>query len=158
MSPVEDLIRQNAIIVLLAFLLAALPCTARAQSPYDAPARIELANEINRTYGEKVTASLSITELFDIKNRLDAADSIAHKYGVDLDYREHTFIELCDIGDRIHLTVAINRNYGKNIDWRAYGYNQLLDLDNQLRTQSESQSQSPKPAGQTPSPPILHTG
>jgi hypothetical protein len=106
-----------------------------AQAPYDAPARASLANEINQTYGTLVTPSLSISELFDIKNRLDKADSIAQDYGVDLDYREHSFIELCDIESRIRLTVAINTQYGKNIDWRAYGYPQLLELDQQLKSQ-----------------------
>ena len=75
-------------------------------------------------------------ELFDIKNRLDKADSIAENYGVDLDYREHSFIELCDIENRIRIAVAINQQYGKNIDWREYGYSQLVEMEQQLRSQS----------------------
>jgi uncharacterized protein (DUF2252 family) len=112
----------------------------KAQVSYDAPARASLAKEINQTYGTLVTSSLSTAELFDIKNRLDKADSIAQNYGVDLDYREHSFIELCDIESRIRLTVAINRQYAKNFDWREYGYPQLLELDQQLK----SEAQAPK--------------
>ena len=150
-------IRQNSIIAVLSGLFAVIACNASAQTPYDAGARIALADEINQTYGMSVTSSLSVTELFDIKNRLDVAVSIARKYGVNLDYREHSFIELCDIKERIRLSVAINRDYGRNIDWRAYGYNQLLDLDSQLKAQSESQSQSQKPTAQTPSQPTPNT-
>ena len=106
-----------------------------AQTPYDAAARTSLANEINQTYGTLVTPSLSIVELFDIKNRLDKADSIAHDYGLDLDYREHSFIELCDIESRLRLAVEINQEFGKNIDWREYGYPQLLEIDQQLKSQ-----------------------
>jgi hypothetical protein len=150
-------IKQTSIIAVLSGFVAVIACNASAQTPYDAGARIELADEINQTYGMSVTSSLSVTELFDIKNRLDVAVSIARKYGVNLDYREHSFIELCDIKDRIRLSVAINRDYGRSIDWRAYGYNQLLDLDGQLKAKSESQSQSQKPAGQTPSQPTPNT-
>jgi hypothetical protein len=107
-----------------------------AQTPYDAEARIELANEINQTYGNLVSPSLSITELFDIKNRLDKADSIAQKYGVDLDYRQHSFVELCDIENRIELTNEISRLYGQNLDWKQYGYRQLLQIDEQLRSEA----------------------
>ena len=109
-----------------------------AQAPYDAAARASLADEINQTYGPLVSPSLPIAELFDIKNRLDKADSISQNYGVDLDYREHSFIELCDIENRIRVAVEINQQYGKNIDWREYGYPQLLELDQQLRSQTQA--------------------
>jgi hypothetical protein len=102
------------------------------QTPYDMAARVSLANEINQTYGTLVTPSLSIAELFDIKNRLDKADSIGRNYGIDLDYREHSFIELCDIESRIRIAVTINQQYGKNMDWRAYGYSQLVQIEQQL--------------------------
>ena len=115
-----------------------------AQAPYDNAARVSLANEINQTYGPLVTSSLSITELFDIKNRLDKADYIAQNYGVDLDYREHSFIELCDIESRIRLAVSINQQFGKNINWREYGCQQLLQLDQQLS------SPAPAPTAATP--------
>jgi hypothetical protein len=150
-------IKQNSIIAVLSGFFAVIPCNASAQTPYDAGARIALADEINQTYGMSVTSSLSVTELFDIKNRLDVAVSIARNYGVNLDYREHSFVDLCDIKDRIRLSVAINRVYGRNIDWRVYGYNQLLDLDSQLKAQSETQPQSQKPTGQTPSQPTPNT-
>ena len=127
---------------------------ASAQTPYDAEARITLADEINRTYGKNVAPTLSITELFDIKNRLDVSDAIYRKYGIQLDYREHSFMELCDIESRIRLTYAINRDYNKNIDWRAYGYNQLLELDAQLSSQSEGSKAEQQRTAQ-PSP---HTG
>jgi hypothetical protein len=156
MSTVGAIIKQNAMIVGIVVFFAATTVTAFAQTAYDAGARIALADEINQTYGQSVNASLSVSELFDIKNRLDVAVSIEHKYGVQLDYREHSFIELCDIAERIHLTVSINRNYGKNVDWRSYGYNQLLEMDNQL--ESESQSRPQKPASQTPSQTMPHTG
>src|SRR5271155_3415600 len=117
MLTVGAIIKQNAMIVGIAGFFAATTFSGFAQTAYDAEARIALADEINQTYGKTVASSLSVTELFDIKNRLDEAVTIEHKYGVDLDYREHSFIELCDIADRIQLTVAINRNFGKNIDW-----------------------------------------
>jgi hypothetical protein len=107
-----------------------------AQAPYDIAARVSLSNEINQTYGSLVTPALSITELFDIKNRLDKADSIAQNYGVDLDYREHSFIDLCDIESRIRLSLAINQQYGKNIDWREYGYPALLEMEHQLQAEA----------------------
>ena len=97
--------KRNALIASAAVAFALTMYHASAQTPYDAAARTSLANEINQTYGTLVTPSLSIAELFDIKNRLDEADSMAHDYGVDLDYREHTFIELCDIESRIRLAV-----------------------------------------------------
>ena len=108
-----------------------------AQTPYDAEARIALANEINQTYGNLVSPSFSITELFDIKNRLDKADSIARKYGVELDYQQHSFVELCDIESRLELTDEIRRLYGQNLDWRQYGYRQLLQIDEQLRSEAQ---------------------
>lgn len=112
-----------------------------AQAPYDNAARVSLANEINQTYGPLVTSSLSITELFDIKNRLDKADYIAQRYGVELDYRQHSFIELCDIESRIRLAVTINQQFRKNIDWREYGYPQLLQLDQQLSSSAPTSKQ-----------------
>jgi hypothetical protein len=102
------------------------------QPPYDIAARVSLANEINQAYGSLVTPSLSIAELFDIKNRLDKADSIGRIYGIDLDYREHSYIELCDIESRIRIAVTINQQYGKQMDWRAYGYSQLVQIEQQL--------------------------
>ena len=154
---VAAFIKQNLIIAVFSGFFAVIACNTFAQTPYDAGARIALADEINQTYGMSVTSSLSVTELFDIKNRLDVAVSIARNYGVSLDYREHSFVELCDINDRIRLSVAINRDYGRNIDWRVYGYNQLPDLDSQLKAQSETQPQSRKPTGQTPSQPTPNT-
>src|SRR5260370_37428791 len=82
--------------------------------------------------------SLSITELFDIKNRLDKADSISQKYGVDLDYRQFTFVELCDLESRIELASAINRQYSRNLDWRQCGYRQLLQIEQQLRSEAQA--------------------
>src|ERR1700749_4436514 len=127
---------------MIAATCAALVLTAYqsfAQAPYDAEARTSLAKEINQTYGNLVTPSLSIAELFDIKNRLDKADSIAQNYGVDLDYREHSFIELCDIENRIRIAVTINQQYGKNMDWRAYGYSQLVQIEQQLDSKLQVQ-------------------
>jgi hypothetical protein len=80
---------QNAMRMVFCAALLVLVHQSSAQTPYDAEARTALANEINQTYGNLVSPSLSIAELFDIKNRLDKADSIAQKYGVDLDYRQH---------------------------------------------------------------------
>src|ERR1700680_1283889 len=111
------MIRKSALTAAIPVALLMLVHQSSAQSPYDAEARIALANEINQTYGNIVSPSLSIAELFDIKNRLDKADSIAEKYGVDLDYRQHSFIELCDIESRIELANAINRQYGQQLDW-----------------------------------------
>jgi hypothetical protein len=137
MLTLRVIFRRNATIPAICVALVLAQHESLAQAPYDAAARASLANEINQTYGTLVTPSLSIAELFDIKNRLDKADSIAQNYGVDLDYREHSFIELCDIESRIRLTVAINQQYGKNIDWREYGYPQLLKLEQQLKSQAE---------------------
>lgn len=109
-----------------------------AQSPYDAEARTALANEINQNYGNIASPSLSIAELFDLNNRLDKADSILQKYGVDLDYRQYTFVEMCDIESRIELANAINRQYGQDIDWTQYGYRQLLQIDERLRSDAQA--------------------
>jgi hypothetical protein len=129
--------RRTAIIAAVLFAFVLTGHQGLAQAPYDAAARASLANEINQTYGFLVTPSLSIAELFDIKNRLDEADSIAQNYGVDLDYREHSFIELCDIESRIRLSVVINQQYGKNIDWREYGYPQLVEMEQDLKSQAQ---------------------
>jgi hypothetical protein len=131
------MITQNAMRMVFCAALLVLVHQSSAQTPYDAEARTALANEINQTYGNLVSPSLSIAELFDIKNRLDKADSIAQKYGVDLDYRQHSFVELCDIESRIELTDEINRHYGQNLDWRQYGYRQLLQIDEQLRSEAQ---------------------
>jgi hypothetical protein len=136
MLNLPSFVRRSAIITAICVVLVLTRRESLAQAPYDAPARTALANEINQTYGTLVTPSLSITELFDIKNRLDKADSIAQNYGVDLDYREHSFIELCDIESRIRLSIAINQQYGKNIDWREHGYTQLLEMEKQLNSQA----------------------
>jgi hypothetical protein len=128
--------RRNAMIVAICASLVLTKHESLAQAPYDIAARTSLANEINQTYGPLVTPSLSITELFDIKNRLDKADSIAQKYGVDLDYREHSFIELCDIENRIRISLTINQQYGKNINWREYGYSQLLEIEQKLNSEA----------------------
>jgi hypothetical protein len=107
-----------------------------AQTVYDAEARTLLAREINQTYGITASPALPIAELFDLKNRLDKADSIGQKYGVDLDYQQYTFVELCDIESRIELANAINRQYGRNVDWKQYEYRQLLQIDEQLRSET----------------------
>jgi hypothetical protein len=135
------ILKRNALIATGAVALALTTYHAAAQTPYDAAARTSLANEINQTYGTLVTPSLSIAELFDIKNRLDKADSIAHDYGIDLDYREHSFIELCDIESRIRLAAEINQQFGKNINWREYGYPQLLEIDQQLKSETQAANQ-----------------
>ena len=139
MLTLRIILRQSALIMAICIALVLTTHEGLAQAPYDTAARVSLANEINQTYGSLVTPSLSITELFDIKNRLDKADSIAQNYGVDLDYREHSFIELCDIESRIRLSVAINQLYGKNIDWRENGYSKLLQIEEQLRSQAPKQ-------------------
>ena len=131
-------IRKIALTAAISVALLALAHQSSAQTPYDAEARIALANEIYQAYGNIVSPSLSITELFDIKNRLDKADSIAQKSGVDLDYRQFTFVELCDLESRIDLANAINRQYGRNLDWRQYGYRQLLQIDEQLRSEAQA--------------------
>lgn len=130
-------LKRNAMIVAVCIALVLFKHQGYAQAPYDTDARVSLANEINQTYGNLVTPALSITELFDIKNRLDKADSIAQNYGIDLDYREHSFIELCDIENRVRVSLAINRQYGKNVDWRSYGITQLLEMERQLSSQAQ---------------------
>ncbi|MEA3146224.1 MAG: hypothetical protein QOI53_1699 [Verrucomicrobiota bacterium] len=130
--------RQNAMIVAICASLLLAKHESLAQAPYDIAARTSLANDINQTYGPLVTPSLSITELFDIKNRLDKADSIAQKYAVDLDYREHSFIELCDIENRIRISQTINQQFGKNINWREFGYSQLLEIDQKLNSEASA--------------------
>jgi len=141
MSTLRAIFRRNAMISAIGVALVLAMHESPAQAPYDAAARASLADEINQTYGSLVSPSLSIAELFDIKNRLDKADSISQNYGVDLDYRAHSFIELCDIESRIRIAVTINQQYGKNIDWREYGYPQLVELEQELR----SQPQAPHP-------------
>ena len=131
--------KRNAIIIAVCGALLLTTHGGWAQTPYDLAARVSLANDINQTYGILVTPSLSIAELFDIKNRLDKADSIGRNYGVDLDYREHSFIELCDIESRIRIAVTINQQYGKNMDWRAYGYSQLVQIEQQLDSKLQVQ-------------------
>ena len=133
--------KRSATIASVALAFALSIYNGSAQTPFDAAARTSLANEINQSYGTLVTPSLSIAELFDIKNRLDKADSIAHDYGIDLDYREHSFIELCDIESRIRLAVEINQQFGKNLNWREYGYPQLLEIDQQLKSQDQTAQQ-----------------
>jgi hypothetical protein len=132
------MIRQNALVAAASVLISLLVHQSSAQSPYDAEARTTLANEINQTYGDIVSPSLSIAELFDIKNRLDKADSIAQKYSVDLDYRQFSFTELCDFESRIELANEINRKYGRNLDWKQYGYRELLKIGDQLRSEAQA--------------------
>jgi hypothetical protein len=139
MSTLRITVKRNAISIAICGALVLTMHTGLAQSAYDVAARVSLANEINQTYGTVVTPSLSIAELFDIKNRLDKADSIGRDYGVDLDYREHSFIELCDIESRIRIAVTINQQYGKNMDWRAYGYSQLVEIEQQLDSKLQVQ-------------------
>jgi hypothetical protein len=139
MFTLRIIFERNALIAAVCFaFMSAVSHTSAQAAPYDAAARTSLANEINQTYGTLVTPTLSIAELFDIKNRLDKADSIAREYGVDLDYREHSFIELCDIESRIRLAVEINQEFGKNLNWREYGYPQLIELEQQLKSQVQS--------------------
>ncbi len=130
--------RRSALTVATAVALAVLVHQSFAQSPYDTEARTALANEINQTYGNIVSPSLSIAELFDIKNRLDKADNIAEKYSVELDYRQYSFVELCEIESRIELTNALNRQYGLNLVWTQYGYRQLIQIDEQLRSEAQA--------------------
>ena len=141
MSTQRNTVEGNAIIMAICGALALTSHFGWAQTPYDLAARVSLANEINQTYGTLVTPTQSIAELFDIKNRLDKADSIGRDYGVDLDYREHSFIELCDIESRIRLAVEINQEYGKNLNWREYGYPQLIEIDQQLKSQAQPAKQ-----------------
>ena len=129
---------KSALTAGISVALLVLVHQSSAQPPYDDEARVALANEINQTYGNIVSPSLSITELFDIKNRLDKAESIAQKSGVDLDYRQFSYVELCDLESRIDLANAINRQYGRNLDWRQYGYRQLLQIDEQLRSEAQA--------------------
>ena len=137
MFTLRIIFERNAMILATCAVLVLTTHNSPAQAPYDAAARISLAKEINQTYGNLVTPSLSVAELFDIKNRLDKADSIAQNYGVDLDYREHTFIEMCDIESRIRLALAINQQYGKNVNWREFGYPQLVEMEQQLKSEAQ---------------------
>ena len=132
------MVRKIALTAAISVVLQGLVRLSSAQTPYDAEARTALANEINQTYGDIVSPSLSIAELFDIKNRLDKADSIAQKYGVDLDYRQYSFVELCDIESRIQLANSINLQYGRNLDWTQYDYRQLLQIDEQLSSDTKA--------------------
>jgi DNA repair ATPase RecN len=142
MAAERTMIRQNALAAAASVPLFLLVQQSSAQSPYDAEARTALANEINQTYGDVVSPSLSIAELFDIKNRLDKADSIAQKYSVDLDYRQFSFTELCDFESRIELANEINRKYGRNLDWKLQGYRELLQIDEQLRSEAQAANNS----------------
>jgi hypothetical protein len=137
MVKLGTIFKRNAMIASVVVAFALTTYHGSAQTVYDAAARTSLANDINRTYGTLVTPALSVAELFDIKNRLDKADSIAHDYGVDLDYREHSFIELCDIESRIRLALEINQQFGKNLNWREYGYQQLIEIDQEFKSQAE---------------------
>lgn len=137
----RTIIKRDAISIAICGAVVLATHAAGGQSAYDVAARVSLANEINQTYGTLVTPSLSTAQLFDIKNRLDKADSIGRNYGVDLDYREHSFIELCDIESRIRIAVTINQQYGKNMDWRAYGYSQLVEIEQQLDSKLQAQRQ-----------------
>jgi hypothetical protein len=132
------IIRRIALAAAASVVLLGFVHLSSAQTPYDAEARTALANEINQTYGNIASPSLSIAELFDIKNRLDKADGIAQKYGVDLDYRQYSFVELCDIESRIELADSINRQYGQNLDWTQYSYRQLLQIDEQLSSATKA--------------------
>jgi hypothetical protein len=138
MLTLRIIFERNAMILAICVALVLTAHPTLAQAPYDAAARISLANEINQTYGTLVTPSLSIAELFDIKNRLDKADSIAQNFGVDLDYREHSFIDLCEIESRIRLAIAINHQYGKNVNWREYGYSKLVEMEQQLKSEAQT--------------------
>jgi hypothetical protein len=132
------MIKRSTLPVAAIIALVVLVDQSSAQTPYDAEARTALANEINQTYGNIASPSLSIAELFDIKNRLDEADHIAEKYHVDLDYRQYSFVELCEIESRIELANALNRQYGLNLVWTQYEYRQLLQIDEQLRAQTQA--------------------
>ena len=134
------MMRQNALAAAVSLPLLLLVHQSSAQSPYDQEARTALASEINQTYGNIVNPSLSIAELFDIKNRLDKADSIAQKFNVDLDYRQFSFVELCDFESRIELANEVNRKYGRNLDWKQYGYRELLQIDEQLSSEAQAAS------------------
>jgi hypothetical protein len=138
MLTLSIIFERNALIAAICVAFVLTNSRTSAQTPYDAAARTALANEINQSYGTLVSASLPIAELFDIKNRLDKADSIAREYAVDLDYRQHSFIELCDIESRIRLALTINQEFGKNINWREYGYPQLIEIEQQLKSQAQS--------------------
>ncbi|MBV8375396.1 MAG: hypothetical protein JO279_00170 [Verrucomicrobia bacterium] len=128
--------RQNALTIAISVGCALTSANSFAQTPYDLAARQSLAAEINQDYGNLVTPSLSISELFDIKNRLDKADAIAQEYGVDLDYRKHSYVELCDFESRIRLAAALNQQYSANIDWREYTYPELVQTEQQLKSQA----------------------
>jgi hypothetical protein len=138
MLTLRIIFERNAMIAAVCVALVLAMHESLAQAPYDAEARVSLAKEINQTYGNLVTPALSVAQLFDIKNRLDKADSIAQNYGVDLDYREHTFIDLCDIESRIRLALSINQQYGKNINWREFGYPQLVEMEQQLKSEAQT--------------------
>ena len=123
------MMRRSALTVAISVALLALVHQSSAQSPYDAEARTTLANQINQAYGNIASPSQSIAELFDLKNRLDEADSIAQKYGVDLDYRRYTFVELCDIESRIELANSINRQFGQNLEVSSIDWNMRHAVD-----------------------------
>ena len=138
MSTFRIIFQRNAMILAICVAFVLTTHNSPGQTPYDAEARISLANEINQTYGTLVTPSLPIAELFDIKNRLDKADSIAQNYGVDLDYRQHSFVELCEIESRIRLAIVINQQYGRNVNWREYGYSRLVEIERQLKSEAQT--------------------
>jgi hypothetical protein len=127
---------QSALTIAISVGCALMSANSFAQTPYDLAARQSLADEINQDYGNLVTPSLSISELFDIKNRLDKADAIAQQYGVDLDYRKHSYVELCDFESRIRLAALLNQQYSAHIDWREYTYPELVQAEQQLKSQA----------------------
>ena len=119
--------RERISILATVFALVAFAHPGRGQTSYDANASVQLSEQINRKYGNRVSSSQPLTELMDIKNRLEKCDSIAQEYGVVLDYQQYSLSDLYNVEARIQEVTTIKQQYGVSLDYREYT---ILDLYN----------------------------
>jgi hypothetical protein len=86
---------------------------------------------------------------------LSASQRLKRVYGLDRDYRTHTFPQLIDIETRVSASQRINRTYGVNVNWQNYTFSQLIDEE--LRLAQVRRAQPPATLGASATAPSRYS-
>jgi len=130
---------RNRVLILMA-TAALLFCGYEnfGQSIDDGAARTQLAAEITRKYGVRVSRDLSLPELYAIVTGLNEILSIARQDHASLKAGDCRSPELGEMEARIAMASRINEQFGTSLDWKQYDFVELFLIDEKLRERTQT--------------------
>ena len=130
---------RNRVLILMA-TAALLFCGYEnfGQSIDDGAARTQLAAEITRKYGVRVSRDLSLPELTAIVTGLNEILSIARQDHTSLKAGDCRSPELGEMEARIAMASRINEQFGTSLDWKQYDFVELFLIDEKLRERTQT--------------------